>query len=201
MSETDERLDLLERALDQTRRAIAGARPDQAGLPTPCRSCNLRQLVNHVVQDARFFAARLTGEDAGDRDADVLDDDWAASYGRAADGLMEAWRRPGQVDGTISLPFGEVPATWSVDQQVANFAVHGWDVAKATGQPIEFDPEVGRAAMAFGRENLKPEFRGEEGEGKSFGPEVAVEPDAPLYDQVAAVFGRDPSEWEDRRPA
>lgn len=196
MSGTDHRLDLLERSLDQAGRVIDGARPDQGELPTPCRSWNLRQLVNHIVQDARFFAARLTGEDAGDRDADVLGEDWAASYRSAAQALLDAWRQPGKVDGTIRLPFGDVPATWSVDQQIANFAVHAWDVAKATGQPTELDPDVGEAAIAFGKENLKPEFRGEEDAGKSFAPEVTIPPDAPLYDRVAGVFGRDPSEWE-----
>jgi len=66
-------------------------------------------------------------------------------------------------------------------------------VAKATGQSTELDPEVGETALAWGRENIKPEFRGEEGSGKVFGLEVPVSPDAPLYDRLAGFFGRDPS--------
>lgn len=72
--------------------------------------------------------------------------------------MLEAWRGEGALDRTIHLPFGERPATWSVGQQVADLVVHGWDVAKATGQP-----------------------------------EVSVPEEAPLYDRLAAWFGRDPA--------
>jgi uncharacterized protein (TIGR03086 family) len=93
----------------------------------------------------------------------------------------------------VRLPFGEFPATWRVGQQIADLAVHGWDIAKATGQPTDLDPEVGRLALDWGRENLKPEFRGDEASGRSFGAEVAVADVAPLYDRLAGWFGRDPS--------
>ena len=92
------------------------------------------------------------------------------------------------MEQTIRLPFGEFPATWRIGQQIADLAVHGWDIAKATGQPTDLDPEVGRFALDWGRENLKPEFRGDEASGRSFGPEVAVAGDAPLYDRLAGFF-------------
>jgi len=41
--------------------------------------------------------------------------------------------------------------------------------------------------LDWARDNLKPQFR-----GQAFGPEVPVDPDAPLYDRLAAFFGRDP---------
>ena len=47
-------------------------------------------------------------------------------------------------------------------------------------------------ALAWGRETLKPEFRGDEDSGKAFGPEVAVPSDSPSYTRLAAFFGRDP---------
>jgi hypothetical protein len=31
-----------------------------------------------------------------------------------------------------------------LDRQVTELAVHAWDVAKATGQPTDLDPAVGR---------------------------------------------------------
>jgi hypothetical protein len=85
-----------------------------------------------------------------------------------------------------------LPTPWRLGQQITDLAVHGWDVAKATGQSTDLDPEVGRLALDWGRENLKPEFRGDEASGQSFGFEVAVADDAPLYDRLAAFFGRDP---------
>jgi uncharacterized protein (TIGR03086 family) len=80
-----------------------------------------------------------------------------------------------------------MPATWAVGQQVANMAVHAWDIARATGQPTNFDPDVGQSALVWARANLKPQFR-----GAAFGPEVAVSEDAPLYDRLVGFFGRDP---------
>ena len=41
--------------------------------------------------------------------------------------------------------------------------MHGWDLATATGQPTDLDPEVGQLALDWGRENLKPQFRGDPG--------------------------------------
>jgi uncharacterized protein (TIGR03086 family) len=189
-------LDLLARALDQTGELVSRVRPEQAGLPTPCRSFDVRALVDHVVHDLEQFTARAGGRDWEPHDRDLIGDDWAGAYRAAAGGLLAAWRAPGALDRTVRQPFGEVPAAWHVDQQLTDLAVHGWDLARATGQPTDLDPEVARLALAWGRENLKPQFRGDEAGGFSFGPEVPVAEDAPLYDRLAGLFGRDP----DRAP-
>ena len=184
---------LLSRALDQTGAIIARARPDQATMPTPCRSWDVRALVNHVVQDVRQFTAGASGQDQQwEDDSDVVGDDWAGAYREAADELLAAWRREGALDRMVKLPFGEVPAVWQVGQQITDLAVHGWDVAKATGQPTDLDPQVGQLALDWGGENLKPQFRGDEASGRVFGTEVPVDADAPLYDRLAGFFGRDP---------
>ena len=193
MTTGDELVEALGKALDQTGRVIAAARPDQAGLPTPCGAWDVRALVNHIVYDARMFADTSQGLPRPPAGEDLIGGEWSAAYDAAAGELIAVWRRPGATEGTITLPQGEVPRIWRVGQQLANFAVHGWDVAKATGQSTELDPEVGETALAWGRENIKPEFRGEEGSGKVFGLEVPVSPDAPLYDRLAGFFGRDPS--------
>jgi uncharacterized protein (TIGR03086 family) len=185
-------LDLLERTLAQDGAIVARVRPEQATLPTPCASWDVRTLVNHLVHDVLQFTEMARGGRYAPGGADVIGDDWAGAYREAASGLLAAWRRPGALDRTVRLPFGEMPAGWSVGQQIADLAVHGWDVAKATGQPTDLDPEVGQLALDWGRENLKPQFRGDEASGQSFGPEVTVPDDAPLYDRLAAWFGRDP---------
>jgi uncharacterized protein (TIGR03086 family) len=64
--------------------------------------------------------------------------------------------------------------------------VHGWDLATATGQSTDLDPELGQAAFDFARDNLE-RFR-----GRGFGPEVPVSEDAPLYDRLAGSCGRQP---------
>ncbi len=182
----------LSRALDQTGSIIARVRPAQASLPTPCRAWNVHVLVNHVVLDVQLFTAMVGGAEWEPRDADVIGDDWAGAYRAAADALLVVWRREGTLDGTVQFPFGAMPAAWCVGQQISDLVVHGWDIARATGQPTELDPELGQMALDWGRENLQPQFRGDEDSGQAFGPEVLVPDSAPLHDRLAAFFGRDP---------
>jgi uncharacterized protein (TIGR03086 family) len=188
-------IDQLAGALDRTGAIIARVRPEQAWLPTPCQSWDVRELVNHVVRDVLQFTARARGEAWEQADADLIRDDWEGAFREAANGLLAAWRAEGALDTTVKLPFGEVPGTWFVGQQIADFVVHGWDIAKATAQSADFDPDLEQSSLDWGRENLKPEFRGDEASGRVFGPEVAVSEDAPVLDRLIGFFGRDP-DWK-----
>ena len=179
-------LGLLARALEQAGTIVARVRPDQAGLPTPCAGWDVRTLVNHTVFDLHLFQSMVTGGERPEAGADLIADDWPAAYSAAADTLLSTWRAKG-VDWTMHSQLGDLPATWAAGQQLANMAVHSWDIARATDQSTALDPEVGEAALTWGRQNLKPELR-----GQTFGPEVAVPPDAPLYDRLAGFFGRTP---------
>lgn len=192
MPATSDPVALLRTALDQTGTVISRVRPEQAARPTPCRSWDVRALVNHIVRDVQMFDTVARGGRRETSDRDVIGDDWAGAYREAAASLLAVWERPGALEGTRQLPFGEVPASWQVYQVVSDLAVHAWDVARATGQPTEMDPEVGQASLDWGRENLKPDFRGDESSGQVFGPEVTVPADALLYDRLAGFFGRDP---------
>jgi hypothetical protein len=64
----------------------------------------------------------------------------------------------------------------------------GWDRPSETN----LDPELAQAALDSGRANLHPEYRGDEAAGYHLGPAVLVPADAPVYDQLAAIGGRDP---------
>ena len=187
-----ETLDGLAHALDRTASLVAAVSADALDAPTPCEAWTLGELLEHMTGSLRGYAASASGEggpppaaeDGGARPED---------YRRAVDDLVAAWRAGGVEGRTIHARMGDIPAAWAVLQQTADTITHGWDVAKATGQPSELDPDVGQFALDWGRENLKPEFRGDEAGGKTFGPEVAVPDEAMLYDRVAGFFGRDPS--------
>src|SRR5262249_61761810 len=88
---------------------------------------------------------------------------------------------------------GPPPPSWSLGLQTADLVVHAWDIARATGQPANIDPDLAGFALEWGRANLKPEFRGDESAGQSFGMEIPVPDDAPIDDRMAGFFGRDPS--------
>ena len=76
-----------------------------------------------------------------------------------------AYQRRGSCRATRGAPgdagVGELPATWALGQHASDLVVHAWDVARATGNTQELDPELAEAALALGRANLKPEFRGQ----------------------------------------
>ena len=90
------------------------------------------------------------------------------------------------------MPWGEVSADWAIDQQITELVVHAWDIAKASGQSTDLDPDVGQAALTWAKAQLLPAFRGDEADGYHLGPEIRITADAPLYDQIAAFGGRDP---------
>jgi uncharacterized protein (TIGR03086 family) len=106
--------------------------------------------------------------------------------------LRAAWQQAGDLSQEIDLPIGRVPKSFVASQQVAEFAVHSWDLATATGQRADFPAEACDAALAWARSALLPRFRGDEASGMAFGPEVPVPGDAPAEDRLAAFFGRHP---------
>ena len=70
-----------------------------------------------------------------------------------------------------------------------DIAVHGWDLARATGQPTELDPELASWVLAVAQRILPPEPRGGE---IPFGPVIPAPPAAGPYAQLAAWLGRQP---------
>ena len=173
MSEADESLARLSRALDQTGDLIGRIRPEQAVLPTPCPAWDVRGLVNHVVYAVQLIA-RLDGAPGEQHDGDLIGENWVGAYQQAANELLAAWQRAGALERTVQSPLGELTPAWRLGQQLTELVVHGWDIARATGQPTDLDPELGQVALAWARENLLPQYRGEEGSGKAFGLEVPI---------------------------
>jgi uncharacterized protein (TIGR03086 family) len=183
---------LLERALDQTAEIVAAVGPEQSSLPTPCSGWDVGALVRHLVaQDLRNFTVAARGETA-DWQAPTEDpgDDWASAFREGARRLLDTWRRA-DLDQPVPMPGGaEAPLGSRASHQITELAVHGWDLARATGQTRELDPELAEHALAWSRPMLRPEFRGPD---KAFDLEVPVDGDAPAYDRLAGWFGRDPA--------
>ena len=182
---------LVERALDQTAAIIAGIGAGQAALPTPCADWDVRAVVRHLVgQDLRNFTVAARGETADwQAPAEDVGEDWAVAFRDRAAPLMAVWRAA-DLDRQIAMPGGgQAPLRARASQQIAELAVHGWDLVKATGQPASLDPELAQHALDWSHRTLRPESRGP---GRAFGLEVPVPADAPIYDRLAGWFGRDP---------
>jgi uncharacterized protein (TIGR03086 family) len=190
-------LTLLARAVDQAGKVISGVREDQAGLPTPCASWDVRTLIEHMINDLGQFTVAATGgrPDFG-TPSPAVSGDWARAFREHAPGLLAVWRQAGDMNATVHLPIGDLPASFVVNQQIAEFAVHSWDLALATGQDVDLDPEVAGHALEWGATALLPKFRGAEEAGYAFGPEVPVANQAPVADRLAGFFGRDPAIYD-----
>jgi uncharacterized protein (TIGR03086 family) len=179
---------ILQRAVEQTGRIVSGVKPDQLGQPTPCPEWDVRGLLNHTVGGVRMFdmAARGQTIDPASFGQDLVGDDPAAAYDRAAADLQEAVAAPGALEQVWRLPFGDMPGGIAVGIAAMEAFQHGWDTARATGQQTEFDPEVSEAVMAMAQMMPADQTR----RPGVFGPEAACPAEAPLEDRVAAFLGR-----------
>ena len=183
-----EPINLFLRAIDQTGRIVAGVKPDQLGLPTPCAEWDVRALLNHTIGAAQMFSDAAQGKAfEGARFAtDLVGDDPAAAYDQAAGQLRGAVGKPGVLDQMWTMPFGTVPGAIAVAIATVEAEQHGWDVAKATAQLVDFDPELAEAALANAR-MMPPDQARQPG---VFGPEVSCSADAAVHDRLAAFLGR-----------
>ncbi|HZD96601.1 MAG TPA: TIGR03086 family metal-binding protein, partial [Micromonosporaceae bacterium] len=184
----------LGRALDQAGMVVAHVTPDQAGHPTPCQSWDVNALANHLINGLDRFRSTVMGEqvDWGAPLPDI-DGEWASVFHDRADALMAAWAEVPDIDAKRPSPMGELSMSFIAGQQIAEIAQHTWDLAAATGQRDTLDDTIAGEALAWTRGALSPEFRGPEASGNAFGDERPVAADAPVCDQLAAFFGRDPA--------
>ncbi|WP_381800901.1 hypothetical protein [Streptomyces niveus] len=75
-----------------------------------------------------------------------------------------------------------------VEQLLIEMLVHGWDLARATGQPTGFAPEIADAVLPSVREIYGSLPRRA---GGSFAPEWRAPRDANGNDRLAAYLGRE----------
>ena len=106
----------------------------------------MRALVNHVVGEQRWAPHLLAGETiekVGDRyDGDLLGDDLHATWSDAVGPAVAAFAEPGALDRTVHLSYGDEAAREYATQMLTDLAIHGWDLARATGGDEYIDPEV-----------------------------------------------------------
>jgi uncharacterized protein (TIGR03086 family) len=175
---------------------LAGIPDDALDRPTPCPAYRLGDLVEHVGGLAVAFtrAARKDVDDgpseARPGDASRLGPDWRTRIPRDLDALAAAWRDAdawtGMTEaGGVALP-GEVAGLVALDEVV----IHGWDVARASGQPFSCEP--GLLAVLLGFLTEATASTDEPPPEGLFGPPVPVTDGAPLLDRVVALTGRRP---------
>lgn len=171
-------------ALDATGGVVARIRPDQLSLPTVCTEWDVRRLIGHLVEANDMFARAVIGGAA----EPVVDDPFEA-YARSTATVRQAWRRAGALEQDVTLPFGAVQGGLAVRMHFVDHLVHGWDLAKATGQDATIDESLARAAYEEMTAALDASSRGP---GMPFAPEFPWSPDAPVHERLVAFLGRRP---------
>lgn len=159
--------------------------------PTPCPEYTVGDLLDHVngLSVAFTMAALKTPlEGSGAGDAARLPLDFRESMPQRLDELARAWRASEAWEGMtraggVDLP-GEVAGAVALDEIV----LHGWDLARATGQPFEVDEGLLQVVHGF-VSSIGPDDR----DGSLFGAAVEVDSNAPLLDRVLGLSGRNPA--------
>jgi uncharacterized protein (TIGR03086 family) len=184
-------LTLFRRALDDFGRRVHAVRDDQWAAPTPCTDWNVRALVNHLAVEHLWVPPLLAGRtvaDVGDRfDGDQLGDKPVAAWDAAAAASLAEFSADGALDRTVHLSYGDRPAREYCREMVLDLAVHGWDLARATGGDERMDPEM--VTVAY--EHLAPIAHLWQGTG-IFAASVPVPDDADQQTRLLALTGRNP---------
>jgi len=182
VSQTDQTdlLDVYDRASGWTAVKVKGA-TRKLDRETPCDEWDVRSLLNHMLDTQRYFTGAARGEDASPPSPappNLLGDDPVATFEQSRSDLMRAFREPGAIEKT-----GPALGIACADQ-----LLHGWDLAKATGQSTDLAPELAAQLLAGARMAIQPAFRSPE--GTVFGPEQPAPAGACNADQLAAFLGR-----------
>ncbi|MEQ6027048.1 TIGR03086 family metal-binding protein [Streptomyces salinarius] len=175
-------------------RLADGVREDRLADPTPCPDLAVRNLLGHLTGLAVAFrdAARKdlgpTTDTSPEASVPDVGPGWREELAKVLGELADAWREPDAWTGMtraggIDLP-GAVAGAVVADELV----IHGWDLARATGQEYTPDPAALRAAYGL----LAAAAEESDRDQGMFGPVVAVPADAPLLERAVGLSGRDP---------
>jgi uncharacterized protein (TIGR03086 family) len=177
----------LNHAIAATQAVVAGIGPSQWTAATPCTELDVRGVLNHLVSGNMLFAAIVRGEPLPDRGADHLGSHPQAAFQQAAEELRDALAAPGVLESSYTAPFGTAPGTVLAHVRIVELLTHGWDLARATGQPAAFPDDVAGRALAAAKQQLTSR---PQGPGAPFAAEVPVAQDAPAIDRLAGFLGR-----------
>lgn len=177
---TSDLLDLYARASEWTLSKVAGA-TQKLDVPTPCDEWDVRGLMNHLLDTQNYFVSAARGKDVSPPSPtppELLGADPAADFDVARTEMLRTFGEDGVIEKTgpsLGIAF--------CDQ-----LLHGWDLARATGQDATMPAGLPEAAYEMIHGRLPDDQR-----KGAFKPEVTVSPDASAQDKLLAYAGRDPS--------
>ena len=181
---------LLHHVLDDLATVVERIDDQQLHNPTPCTDYDVEALRNHIVSWLTSFATGTADPDGRTADVDSYRPSGhpAAEVRRAAEQFDEGLAA-GAAERPLWIGENSMPGELALGMILWEYQVHGWDLARATGQP--WTPPAGAAeqSLRFAPGMLTPDYQGP---GKAFADPVPAPDDAPTFDQLLGVSGRDP---------
>ncbi|SEM34684.1 TIGR03086 family protein [Rhodococcus maanshanensis] len=175
---------------------IAAVRPGQWSEQSPCAAWTARDVVAHIVA---MHAAMLRPVHRDLSPAPSVGDDPLAAFLAARVDVQAVLDSPELAETECDTPTGQMSVEQQIDEVLSDdLVLHGWDLARATGQDDAMDPgDVARlwsSALAIPADLMeKCRTPGAFGPGiEVYGPEVTVPDDAPLQDRLLGLLGLDP---------
>jgi uncharacterized protein (TIGR03086 family) len=172
-----------QRAQEAFAGVLAHVGPDQLGAPTPCTEWTIGDLIEHIIvgnEHVGLWASNPVEPPA--RSGDI-----AAAHRAAAAAAQQIFAAPDGMTRAFNLPIGQFPGQLFIGIRTADVLTHTWDLAAATGQSTDIDPELASEQLAAARAFVGPGFRGP---GKPFGDEEPCSSERSPADQLAAFLGR-----------
>jgi uncharacterized protein (TIGR03086 family) len=194
---TEKTTDLLVAVLSDLEPVVGRITGEQLNEPTPCTELDVGQLRGHILGWLTTFAAGFA-DPGGQAPLDRLDGYTvpadAAAEVHSASAAMAAALRGGAADRPLRLGDSAMPGDMALSMILWEYQVHGWDLARATGQPWSPPVTAAEESLEFAPGMLTDDYQGA---GKAFAPRVPVPATASPLDRLLGLSGRDPA-WPGR---
>ena len=158
--------------------------------PSMCADWTCREVLGHVIWQARALAARASdGEPPAEQpEVEVAGDDPLANWIKARDRVLLALDQPGVVNREVAGPFGPMTVDFGLRLGASDTYTHSWDIGAAIDVDPHLDPGVA-AAILPGLQAAGDGLR----QPGLLGPEIDVPDDADIVTRFLAYCGRHPS--------
>jgi uncharacterized protein (TIGR03086 family) len=173
----------------------------QLDAPTPCPGYTVGDLLDHIGRLAVAFTEAARKEDGTNASPPPegshanLAEDWRTRIPRDLATLGDAWGGYGAWEGTTKIAGTEMPASVVGSVGLNEVVAHGWDLARAIGQPYDADHDTIAGCLEFIGPISQP--GAEANRAPAFGPVVPPPDDGSPVDRLIALTGRDPG-WTAR---
>ena len=188
--------DRYRRHADAFERKVVAVRPEQWANQSPCEAWDARGVVGHIVV---MHGVMLRPLDRELSSAPSVADDPVGAFRAARADIEAVLSDPALADRECDTPNGRMTVEQQIGDVVSDdLVLHGWDLARATGQDDTMDPDDVERLWSI-TTAIPPELMeryrtpGAFGPGvEVYGPEVKVSEDAALQDRLLGLIGRDP---------